>query len=496
MNRKISIMSLIAVMAVTFFSGCSNKNNENSGNPSVEESQTNASITEENTTENNSAVSDVEETQTNASITEEDTMENNSAVSDVEQTGNFTNLSESTNVGVCIDYVIDSYETIQRFGYDLFAQNLQDKNPVLSPVSAYLALSMAGCGADGTTKDEFYRVLGNDMMELSDDMMNTLPEEGELLKLSIGNSAWIDDEFAIENEWLGTIKSIMDAEAFQMNLSSQEAVNRINRWVLDKTNGMIDKLIDSPFDALAKIVLLDTVYFKGKWEMPFEAENTHLEEFYLDKVQRVSKQVNMMNQYNTYMDYVANDFVEGVILPYQNNMEEGILPHQSVPYREPKLAFIALKPVGNRDIREIYSRLTAETIAALLRNRQNELVDLKLPKFEITFDKELNQSLLNMGLTECFDARKANFGQMGETKGDGNLYISLVRQKAKIIVDEEGTEAAAVTEIEMRAAGAINLEPPRVLYFNEPFFYMIMDMDREIPLFIGILDNPVSNIQQ
>lgn len=463
MNRKNIIMSLIAATVATFFNGCANRSNENPSGPTVDQTQTSASETEKNTMEIHSTVSDVEET-------------------------------ESANVGVCIDYVIDSYENIQRFGYDLFAQNLQDKNPVLSPVSAYLALSMAGCGADGTTKDEFYRVLGNDMMALSDDMMNTLPEEGELLKFSIGNSVWIDDEFAIKNEWIGTIKSLMDAEAFQMNLSAQEAVNRMNSWVLDETNGMIDKMIDSPFDAMTRIVLLDTVYFKGKWEMPFEAENTHLEDFYLDKVQNVSNPVNMMNQYNTYMDYIANDFVEGVILPYQNNMEEGILPHQSAPYREPKLAFIALKPVDNRNIREIYSSLTVESIATLLRNRQSELVDLKLPKFEITFDKELNKSLINMGLTECFDAQRANFSQMGETKGDGNLYISLVRQKAKIIVDEEGTEAAAVTEVLMACGAVMEEDPkfPRDVYFDEPFLYMIMDMDKEIPLFIGILDNPVS----
>ena len=84
-------------------------------------------------------------------------------------------------VSVCIDYVIESYENVQKFSYDLFLQHINDQNPVLSPVSAYLALSLAGCGADGSTRDEFYSVLGNDMMTLSDDMMNRFGAAGDHL---------------------------------------------------------------------------------------------------------------------------------------------------------------------------------------------------------------------------------------------------------------------------------------------------------------------------
>ena len=389
-------------------------------------------------------------------------------------TTNVENLTETTTQGICIDYAINSYEDVQNFGYELFAQNIRDKNPVLSPVSAYLALSMAGCGAGGATWDEFHNVLG-DMDVLSDDMMNNLPQNGELLKLSIANSAWIDDEFIVEDEWLGTIKSLMDAEAFQTNLSTEEAMNSMNGWIAERTNGMIDKMIDVPLDAFTKLVLFDTVYFKGKWETPFESQNTHQEDFCIDKAQNRTEQVDMMNLYLAYMDCIANDLAEGVILPYQNN--------------DTNMAFIALKPTDNGDIRDVYSQLTAETIKTMLLNRQNEVIQLKLPKFEVTFDRELNKSLSNMGLTECFDYEKSDFSRMGRPNSGNNLYISLVRQKAKIIVDEEGTEAAAVTEILARDGGGM-LSEPKQLYFNEPFLYMIMDMDRELPLFIGILDNP------
>ncbi len=386
------------------------------------------------------------------------------------------------------DYAVRSYEKVQNFAYELFAQNISSQNPVLSPVSAYLALSMAGCAADGSTADEFFNVLG-DMDVFADDMMSNIPQNGDRLKLSLANSAWIDDEFVVDTQWLDTISSLMYAEAFQADLSTEDTMNSMNSWISEQTNGMIDKMIEVPLDAMARLVLFDTVYFKGKWETPFKVQDTHTEDFYVDKQQNEKEQVEMMNLYMAYLDCISTDFAEGVILPYQNNPDENFEQHQSIEYQDPQLAFIALKPKENEDVRDLCSQLTSENIKTMLLNRQNEMVHLKLPKFEVTFEKELNESLRDMGLTECFDIEKANFGKMGTTKSGDNLYISLVRQKAKIIVNEEGTEAAAVTMIDLRDGGGSTVDP-KELFFNEPFLYIIMDMERELPLFIGILDDP------
>ena len=139
----------------------------------------------------------------------------------------------------------------------------------------------------------------------------------------------------------------------------------------------------------------------------------------------------------------------------------------------------------------MYSQLSAEVITDVIANKQTQIVNLKLPKFEVTFDEKLNESLINMGLTECFDEDKANFDQLGKTINGDTLFINLVRQKAKIIVDEEGTEAAAATEVLMCDRGALIETELIELNFNEPFLYMLLDLETEIPLFIGILDNPL-----
>ena len=144
---------------------------------------------------------------------------------------------------------------VSDFSYDLLGFHAQDKNPVLSPVSAYLALSMAGCGADGATRDAFDNVLGKDMVKLADDMMHTFPSKSDALKLSIANSAWIDDEFTVNDAWMDTIQSRMGAEPYQADLSTEETMNHINNWIDEKTNGMIDKMLTEPLEDQTRLAL-------------------------------------------------------------------------------------------------------------------------------------------------------------------------------------------------------------------------------------------------
>lgn len=388
-----------------------------------------------------------------------------------------TNLTDGANIGVCIDYSIKSYDPVKTFSYDFFAQNTDAQNPVLSPVSAYLALGMAGFGAEGTTQAEFQKLLGEDLMVMSDHLMNILPKSSENTTLSLANSAWFDDQFLAEDEWLGEIKSLVDAEAFQADLTSTQAMDSMNRWIEEHTNGMISDMVEEPFQKDTRLVLFDTIYFKAKWVSPFEPRLNQDETFTLENGKTF--QTEMMR--GSFMSaYLSNDKLEGVILPYRSRETE-----------DGNFAFIALKAKEpDQKIREVCDGLTDEVMAGLLADKQTRLVNIKLPKFEITFDRILNQSLMNMGLTQAFDPALADFSSMGSTRSGQNLFISLVRQKAKIIVDEEGTEAAAATEIEARDSGTMITEEPVDLFFNVPFLYMIMDMDREIPLFIGILDSP------
>lgn len=399
-----------------------------------------------------------------------------------------------------------TYESIRKFGYDLFVQCMQEKNPVLSPVSAYLTLVMAGCGAGGTTRTEFNNVLGEDMAERASDLMHTLTAKGEFLNLSIANSVWIDQRFLLNLAWEETIKSLLGADVFSRDLPSCQTMKEINQWIAEQTNGLIDQLLTEPLGPkeLIRLVLLNTIYFKGKWESPFAPFHTHKEAFYLcdeqnnnwkEQLSHKTVQAHLMRNDTADVRYITNDIAEGVLLPYQTNQERLSGFHvidclnTDRKHLGKGLGLIALKPRKNRLIRDVCRALSECAVHELLSNSQPDLVDLKLPKFKSSFDINLIEPLTRIGLSECFDQNRSNLSQIGKDAKTGDtLYVSLVRQKAVLTVDEEGTEAAAATELVgcLRAMS----RPQKKLYFNEPFLYMIMDMERELPLFIGILDNP------
>ena len=389
---------------------------------------------------------------------------------------NLTDNNSETDTSVNIDYTIDSYTPVSDFGYRLFQKNTQGAmNPVLSPVSAYIALTMAGNGAKEATKDEFCQLLGEngEMTALSDDMMNRFPTDTENFKLSLANSAWLDDEFTPDEEWLSTISSLYDAQAYHADLSTTEAMNSMNEWVSDNTQGLIKQMLDKPLEEETRLVLFNTLYFNGTWQSPFMNEMTYEQPFTTEAGESIN--VSMMHQNDCYYDYLNNDYAEGIILPYADG----------------NLSLVALKPKDGMTVRELSNVLTSDMISDLIANKlENTYMYIALPKFEITFDKVLNDSLIELGLESAFDKEKANLTGLGTSEHGGNLYISLVRQKANIRLDEDGTEAAAATEIAKAEATSLMADEPLNMTFDHTFLYMIMDMDTEIPLFIGIIDNP------
>lgn len=384
------------------------------------------------------------------------------------------NLSEETNTEICIDYSIDTYQPVQDFGFALFKENMNETNPVLSPVSAYIALTMAGNGAEGNTRQQFQDVLSKDgdMTILSDSMMNMLPKKTENLTVELANSAWIDDEFTVKDEWIGEVTSLYDTQAFQANVSSVEAMNAMNEWVEDNTQGLIKQMLEEPLEEETRLVLFNTLYFNGKWQNPFMMETTYEGDFHVSDTETV--QVPMMHQYDERYEFFENDYIKGIIMPY----------------RDSNLAFVPILPQGNADIRDRLT-LTADGLSGIMEGREYQTVHVKMPKFEVSFDKVLNDSLINMGLVDAFDGEKADFSGIGTTDSGYPIYISLVRQKAVVKVDEEGTEAAAATEVAMAECTAL-LEEPIEMYFDKPFLYLIMDMETELPLFMGIMDNPMA----
>lgn len=417
-----------------------------------------------------------------SSPNESETIEDETSINEEKTTKSSIGREEDLNESGSTKCLVYSDDALKNFSYALFAENMDEENPVISPVSAYIALSMAGLGAENNTKKEFESVLGDysDMTDICDNLMNTLPTSSENNVVTLACSAWVDDEMNVYDRWRSDIDTFMHSEVFQGNLSTRDTVTQMNNWIEDKTNGVIKQMLNKPLSEDTRLVLFNTVYFKAKWASGFDAVDTYDDKFYQEKCSEPVS-TKMMHKSGENMDYISNDFAEGLIFPYRN-WEDG----------DGNFALMALKPLDDEmTIRETYSKLTDAVINNLIANKQTALVNTKLPQFEITFDKSLNESLISMGLVDAFRDNAADFSGIGVTDLDNGIYIDLVRQKAKIIVDEEGTEAAAATEVMMvECTSAFIEENPIDVYFDRPFIYIIMDMDKEIPLFIGILDTP------
>lgn len=391
--------------------------------------------------------------------------------------GGVKNLTDGVNAADVTLPEVTDYTMIGDLGAGLmqYAAAQEAENPVLSPLSAYLCLAMLMPGANENTKAEFEKILGADwdyVSALAADIAAQLEKTGGSTKLDLANSIWTDDDKAvIEEEWLKTVKAYFGPDIYSADLPSDGALKAINKWVNDKTNGMIPKLHDENYDKDTIMVLLNALYMKAEWAHKFDAESTYDREF--TKADGSAVTVPFMNMFEAYESYIKTEDAEGIMLPYDDG----------------RLAFIALKP-GSGDARGYASSLTGAKLKELIAAaKADTFVTVNMPKFSTGYSVYLTDALKAMGMTDAFDPFLADLSGAGRGV-DGPLYISYVFQRVKVDVDEEGTEAAAVTEIATAERCALPADEPIVLTFDKPFVYAIVDTETGVPLFAGVMENP------
>ena len=342
-----------------------------------------------------------------------------------------------------------------------------DKNYMFSPLSIQLAFAMAANGASGETQAEMLKALGiSDLGEYNERAMALIEEykNAGALRLDIANAVWLNKDnadFNFNKEYTALLNKYYGAEA---NVSDNEKiVGEVNSWVKDKTNGKIPTIIQNPDFAS---ILLNAVYFKGAWENEFSKSATAPDTF-TDRNGKET-QIDFMNQ-TGYFSYYNKDGLEIIELPYEN-----------VIYNEEKNdnEFYDFD-ISMYLVRGDYNEGNFGYIAS--NKMVNERIKLSMPKFKFEFDIGLNDIMKNLGIDIAFDANRADFTKMVDS---GNMFIADSIHKTYIGVDEEGTEAAAVTAIMMEPTSAMPKEPIVVKY-DTPFTFVIRDNKNDVTLFIG-----------
>ena len=359
---------------------------------------------------------------------------------------------------------------IADFGIRLLEQTMEPgENTLLSPLSIITALSMTANGADGETLRQMEDVLGADLGQLNPILGAIQERSGQ--ETVMANSIWIKDTptLAVSDSFLQTNADWYGAGVFREPFDDA-TLGKINRWVEENTDAQIKDILDR-IDPDAVMYLVNGLSFDAKWECPYEGHQVFDRSFTTENGEK--RTVSMM--YSEEGQYLKTEKASGFLKYYEGR----------------RYAFAALLPEEGTTVAELVSSLDGTILREVLTDPQEITVHTGVPKFETGSDTELKDVLTEMGMTDAFDSRVADFSRMGSTTDGTNLCIGRVIHKTVITVAEEGTKAGAATMVEMRAEGAAEIqEEIRVVTLDRPFLYMIVDTENMEPVFIGAFLDP------
>lgn len=358
-----------------------------------------------------------------------------------------------------------------QFAFKLFRELTKqepDKNIFVSPASIAIALSMTYNGSVGQTQAGMAIVLGLQEMSLpqvneaNSQLRQALENLDNEVELAIANSLWANQNVEFKRDFLQRIQEFYGAKVTNLDFSATEALATINNWVSENTNGKI-KTILNQLGLSTILILINAIYFKGIWRSPFDKENTHERVFTL--LDGTQKKYLMMSQFGTYRYYQGENF-QAISLPYGNE----------------RLSMYIFLPDQDSSLEAFHRNLNAANWDKWINEFHRLPVTIVLPCFRLEYQVELKETLIALGMGAAF---VGGFQQMCAQPA----AISKVLHKTFLEVNEEGTEAAAVTAVEIGYS-----LPSRVPIFtmivDRPFFCAIRDDDTGSLLFMGSIMEP------
>jgi len=361
------------------------------------------------------------------------------------------------------------------FGFELFKlvykTETKHENVMLSPLSVSLALAMTYNGANGETKTAMEKTLKvhgltpADINQSYADLVKSLQSLDPKVLLEIANAIYYRNDFLVEKSFVATNSKFYDASVSALDFNSPLAVNTINAWVAEKTHNKIKTILDriSPNHVM---FLLNAIYFKGAWAKEFNVKSTANLPFYLNA-----------NDYLLTATMQRND-----TLPYLSN---NLFSAVQLSYGKGNYNMYVILPNADKTLSEIVQKMDTgswNTWSESFSVSKN--VDIKIPKLKYGYEIELNDVLTAMGMGIAFTG-KADFTGINR---EGGLNIDYVKHKSFIEVNEEGTEAAAVTIV---AIEKMMIDPEKIIFnVNRPYLYIITEKSTGAVLFLGTVKNP------
>ena len=361
-----------------------------------------------------------------------------------------------------------------KFGFKLFSEILKQdskKNVFISPTSVAIALSMAYNGASGETQQAMAKALELQGMSLEDvnqaneALKTSLENADPAVQLSIANSLWAKQGIAFKPKFLQGNQQFYGAKITELDFAKPDAPNIINSWVKENTRGKIDQVVQQ-IDSADILFLINAIYFKGTWTNEFDKSQTESLPFNLSD--GTQKPHPMMSQSGKYR-YYENESFQAV----------------SLPYGKGRLSLYVFLPRENKSLDAFQQQMTVENWQQWMNQFGMRQGSIQLPRFKFDYDIQLNTALKALGMESAFNVG-ANFSNMTSA----SVKIDQVKHKTFIEVNEEGTEAAAVTSVRIAQTAARMPDRPFQMLVDRPFFCAIRDNETGTVLFMGSIKEP------
>jgi serine protease inhibitor len=364
-------------------------------------------------------------------------------------------------------------ESDNKFGLKLFREIIEeekDKNVFVSPLSVSMALGMTYNGADGETQKAMQKTLElsgltiDEVNRCYEHLIESLTQLDPKVEFQIANSIWYHYTLPAKEEFINLCKKYFDAVVRGLNFEDPAAVDTINAWVEENTNGRIDEIVTAPIDPWTVMFLINAIYFKGAWTYQFDKDETKDDWFRLPN--GTKKPCKMMEQRGFYKYFESEDF-QAVDLPYGDG----------------DFCMTIFLPYWSTNIDSLIAQFDQENLNYWLSCFSSDSGDIYIPKFTLEYELILNDVLKALGMGIAFTPA-ADFSKMYENV---TVWIDKVKHKTFVEVNEEGTEAAAVTSVGMTYGPG----PPGFwMRVDRPFIFMIRENKSQTILFIGKIVEP------
>ena len=364
-----------------------------------------------------------------------------------------------------------------QFGIKLFKQVIagqsSDTNTLVSPLSVSLALAMTYNGAAGDTKtamEETMHLEGLTKQQINESyrsLMKELLSVDPKVTMELAQSIWYHQDFSVEEDFLNVNREYYDAQVEPLDFCAPDAVDIINQWCSDQTHGKIQEILDRIPDE-AVMYLINALYFNGTWKYEFDPTLTDRQPFYLNDGSEIT--TDMMHMEGD-VSYQYNELFQAVELPYGRG----------------NYTMVCLMPNQDIGVDGLAEQMTGEKWDQWMQSFEKRGCYLSLPKFKFKFFDLLNEPLQKMGMAVAFDRYNADFSGINPLV---QLYINRVLHKTFIEVDEKGTEAAAVTAVEVARLSASGGSGTLQVTFDRPFLFAIREVSTGTIVFMGKVENP------